>query len=151
MLLRILRGNGLRTVSSKLFARRGLITDIPEVEYHKVADRTFDVLITLLSKAEDATTILDYNYSMGVLNVSIENKGTWVINKQTPNKQIWWSSPVSGPHRFDFEPPYGWSSESNPLDCWNSPKFKGGRTLHDTFVVEMKDSLGIDVASIWTD
>lgn len=28
--------------------------------------------------------------------------GIYVINKQTPNKQIWLSSPRSGPKRFDF-------------------------------------------------
>ena len=27
-------------------------------------------------------------------------KRTYVLNKQAPNKQIWWSSPISGPHRF---------------------------------------------------
>ena len=26
----------------------------------------------------------------------------WVINKQAPNKQIWWSSPISGPLRFEY-------------------------------------------------
>ena len=39
----------------------------------------------------------------GVLNVYLGNKeGTYVINKQTPNQQIWLSSPISGPARFDF-------------------------------------------------
>ena len=28
--------------------------------------------------------------------------GTYVINKQPPNKQIWLSSPVSGPKRYDY-------------------------------------------------
>lgn len=28
--------------------------------------------------------------------------GTYVINRQTPNKQIWLSSPVSGPKRYDL-------------------------------------------------
>jgi len=28
--------------------------------------------------------------------------GTYVINKQPPNKQIWLSSPISGPKRFDY-------------------------------------------------
>uniref|UniRef100_A0A0K0D7Z5 Nucleotid_trans domain-containing protein n=1 Tax=Angiostrongylus cantonensis TaxID=6313 RepID=A0A0K0D7Z5_ANGCA len=28
--------------------------------------------------------------------------GTYVINKQTPNRQLWLSSPVSGPKRFDL-------------------------------------------------
>ena len=25
------------------------------------------------------------------------------MNKQTPNEQIWWSSPLSGPRRYEFE------------------------------------------------
>ena len=28
---------------------------------------------------------------------------TQVLNKQGPNRQIWWSSPVSGPKRFYFD------------------------------------------------
>jgi frataxin len=28
--------------------------------------------------------------------------GTYVINKQPPNKQIWLSSPISGPKRYDY-------------------------------------------------
>lgn len=29
-------------------------------------------------------------------------KGTYVVNKQPPNKQIWLSSPVSGPFQYAF-------------------------------------------------
>jgi len=36
----------------------------------------------------------------GVLTLQLGAKGTYVLNKQTPNRQIWWSSPVSGPKRF---------------------------------------------------
>ena len=38
----------------------------------------------------------------GILKIEIPNRGTWVINKQPPNKQIWLSSPESGPKRFDW-------------------------------------------------
>lgn len=31
-----------------------------------------------------------------------EPYGTYVINRQMPNKQIWLSSPTSGPKRYDF-------------------------------------------------
>lgn len=37
----------------------------------------------------------------GVLSVTVE-LGTYVINKQPPNKQIWLSSPISGPKRYDW-------------------------------------------------
>lgn len=29
-------------------------------------------------------------------------QGTYVLNKQPPNKQIWLSSPISGPKRYDW-------------------------------------------------
>jgi len=37
----------------------------------------------------------------GVLTLST-NHGDYVLNKQPPNKQIWLSSPISGPKRFDW-------------------------------------------------
>jgi frataxin len=39
----------------------------------------------------------------GVLTVKLGRHGTYVINKQTPNRQIWMSSPVSGPFRYDYQ------------------------------------------------
>jgi len=42
----------------------------------------------------------DVSLSSGVLNVTIPDFGTYVINKQGPNKQIWLSSPRSGPARL---------------------------------------------------
>lgn len=39
----------------------------------------------------------------GVLTVFLgPSYGTYVINRQTPNKQIWLSSPTSGPKRYDL-------------------------------------------------
>jgi frataxin len=37
-----------------------------------------------------------------VLNLSLPPHGTYVLNKQPPNQQIWMSSPISGPCRFGF-------------------------------------------------
>ena len=39
----------------------------------------------------------------GVLTVALGSRGTYVLNKQAPNKQIWSSSPVSGPARYDWQ------------------------------------------------
>lgn len=36
------------------------------------------------------------------MTISHSSKGEYVINKQPPNKQIWLSSPVSGPKRYDW-------------------------------------------------
>lgn len=38
----------------------------------------------------------------GVLNITIPAIGTYVLNKQPPNRQIWLSSPISGPKRYDW-------------------------------------------------
>lgn len=38
----------------------------------------------------------------GVLTLAFPPIGTYVINKQPPNKQIWLSSPTSGPKRYDY-------------------------------------------------
>lgn len=37
-----------------------------------------------------------------MLTIETKTAGTYVLNKQPPNKQIWISSPISGPKRFDF-------------------------------------------------
>lgn len=39
------------------------------------------------------------------MTIKVPDAGTYVINKQPPNKQIWLSSPVSGPKRFDYVVP----------------------------------------------
>ena len=36
------------------------------------------------------------------MTINSGEKGTYVINKQPPNKQIWLSSPSSGPKRYDW-------------------------------------------------
>ena len=38
----------------------------------------------------------------GVLSITFPPNGTYIINKQPPNKQIWLSSPISGPKRYDW-------------------------------------------------
>lgn len=42
------------------------------------------------------------NQQAGVLTLVFPPNGSYVINKQPPNKQIWLSSPISGPKRYDW-------------------------------------------------
>lgn len=37
-----------------------------------------------------------------MLTLKFPPLGTYVLNKQPPNKQIWLSSPTSGPKRYDY-------------------------------------------------
>ncbi|AAS54877.2 AGR387Cp [Eremothecium gossypii ATCC 10895] len=72
--------------------------------YHKQADEFLNDLLDRLEALGDERPdiIADSEYSQGVLTLSVPALGTYVINKQPPNKQIWLSSPVSGPNRYDL-------------------------------------------------
>ncbi|ERF70510.1 hypothetical protein EPUS_07367 [Endocarpon pusillum Z07020] len=66
--------------------------NISTAEYHEIADAYIDELVAALEeKAETPGSGYDVEFS-----------GTYVLNKQPPNRQIWISSPMSGPKRYDW-------------------------------------------------
>mmetsp|Transcript_9541 Transcript_9541/g.14041 ORF Transcript_9541/g.14041 Transcript_9541/m.14041 type:complete len:191 (-) Transcript_9541:45-617(-) len=76
-----------------------------ESEYHDRADATLHTIQdTLDFYFEDNPDFgsPDINYASGVLTIALP-QGTWVMNKQSPNRQIWWSSPISGPRRYEYD------------------------------------------------
>ena len=85
-----------RSVDSRLFKPAIL----SETQFHALSDEALDAMYDLLTDSAISDSIsdedLDVNISQGVLNIVLPSKGTWVINKQTPNRQLWWSSPLSG-------------------------------------------------------
>lgn len=76
-----------------------------ESEYNTVADETLEDIQDAVEGALEDKGIPEFevNYASGVLTLSMPPHGTWVLNKQTPNRQIWWSSPISGPRRYQYE------------------------------------------------
>lgn len=80
--------------------------ELTSVQFEKVSDETltslteyFDELVEQAIHLSDA----DVSYGDGVLTVKFgDSHGTYVINRQSPNRQIWLSSPKSGPKRYDF-------------------------------------------------
>ncbi|XP_063051223.1 frataxin, mitochondrial [Engraulis encrasicolus] len=80
--------------------------EITEAVYEKLADETLDALAEYFEDlADEGCTGDEYDvvFSSGVLTIKVgEDHGTYVINKQTPNRQIWLSSPTSGPKRYDW-------------------------------------------------
>ncbi|XP_053181926.1 frataxin, mitochondrial [Scomber japonicus] len=82
------------------------ISELTEAAYEKLADETLDALAVYFEDLmEEPFTGTDFDVviSSGVLTVKVGgDHGTYVINKQTPNKQIWLSSPTSGPKRYDW-------------------------------------------------
>lgn len=78
---------------------------IQEGEFHRLADSTIHGLQEKLEEYGDELQIdgFDVDYGNEVLTLRLGDLGTYVLNKQTPNRQIWLSSPVSGPSRFDWD------------------------------------------------
>jgi len=72
--------------------------DLSVNDFHHLSDLTLEHIQDMLTDDAyaDNGDDMDVNSSQGVLNIHIPSKGTWVINKQTPNRQLWWSSPISG-------------------------------------------------------
>ncbi|KAH7921259.1 Frataxin, partial [Leucogyrophana mollusca] len=101
-------------ISTSYMCRRALstpapqlnVSDLPMERYHELSDAT---MTTLLERLEDILDDIgndgyEVDYHSGVLTLSLADSGTYVINKQPPNKQIWLSSPFSGPKRYDYFP-----------------------------------------------
>ncbi|KAF3048051.1 Mitochondrial chaperone Frataxin [Didymella heteroderae] len=78
-------------------------TDISTSEFHERADEYLNELVERLEEAQEKNPDIEVEYSAGVLRVDFISKQlSYVLNKQPPNKQIWLSSPISGPKRFDW-------------------------------------------------
>jgi len=67
-----------------------------------VADEYLDLILTRYEEMAETREDVDVEYSAGVMKLGFLDIGEYVINKQPPNKQIWLSSPVSGPKRYDY-------------------------------------------------
>ncbi|CAA0837126.1 Frataxin- mitochondrial [Striga hermonthica] len=81
------------------------VSVLQEDEYHRLANSTIHNLLEKLEEYGDSVEVdgYDVDYGNEVLTLKLGDLGTYVINKQTPNRQIWMSSPVSGPSRFDWD------------------------------------------------
>ena len=74
-----------------------------EGDFHNVADETLHTIQdSIEALLEEQVPGLEVEYSSGVLTMHFPPHGIWVINKQTPNQQLWWSSPLSGPRRYEY-------------------------------------------------
>ncbi|RKP39812.1 hypothetical protein BJ085DRAFT_19878, partial [Dimargaris cristalligena] len=94
---------------------------LTESDYHDVSTHTMESLLDYLEEFGESTSLpgFDVEYSSGVLTLELGEHGTYVINKQPPNKQIWLSSPLSGPKRFDYDTTEGkwfYSRDQTTLD-----------------------------------
>ncbi|CCD70156.1 Frataxin, mitochondrial [Caenorhabditis elegans] len=122
MLSTILRNNFVRrSFSSRIFSQN---------EYETAADSTLERLSDYFDQIADSFPVseqFDVSHAMGVLTVNVSKSvGTYVINKQSPNKQIWLSSPMSGPKRYDLEEEGKWTyaHDGEQLDSLLNREFR---------------------------
>ncbi|CAH2071814.1 unnamed protein product [Thlaspi arvense] len=94
-----------RSFSSQGPAPSDYSSVLQEDEFHRLANFTINDLLEKIEDYGDNVQIdgFDIDYGNEVLTLKLGSLGTYVINKQTPNRQIWMSSPVSGPSRFDWD------------------------------------------------
>ncbi|GAB2288785.1 hypothetical protein Dimus_036650 [Dionaea muscipula] len=94
-----------RPLDIEVPASRDYSSTLQEEEFHMLADSTIHDLLEKLEEYGDSIQIdgFDIEYGNQVLTLKLGDLGTYVLNKQTPNRQIWLSSPVSGPARFDWD------------------------------------------------
>ncbi|KAI1289136.1 Frataxin -like protein, mitochondrial [Halotydeus destructor] len=111
------------------------IDGIDANEYEVIAEETLEALSDVFEGAIEKFGVdleSDVALASGVLTVKLGHHGTYVINKQSPNRQIWLSSPVSGPKRYDF------------MDGRWIYKHDGV-SLHDLLTIELSEIFGSEV------
>ena len=97
--------------------------------FHSLSNSTLTFLTDAVLEAVDGRhgDALDFDADLSDGVLSLRVGGTdWVVNKQGPNRQVWWSSPISGPLRFNWEG-----------GAWRDSK--EGRDLVDMLVGEVGD------------
>lgn len=121
-----------------------------------MADDYLEDILLKLENIQDQTEGVDIEYSVraacllsvcmltrqaGVMTLSVVDKGTYVVNKQPPNKQVWLSSPISGPKRYDWCVAGDGQSDKEGMAAGNWVYTRDGSTLNSLFRAE----LGIDL------
>ncbi len=70
--------------------------ELGEAQFHRLADATLERALEALEALIDEADLpgADAELGQGVLTLRLGALGTYVLNKQGPNRQLWLSSPV---------------------------------------------------------
>ncbi|KAM0676323.1 Mitochondrial matrix iron chaperone [Gurleya vavrai] len=82
-------------------------------EYNNHADK---ILLKIYNLFDSQRYKHSINESDGNIEYSVADIGTYVINKQPVNRQIWTSSPLTGPKRFDIRKDLMWFDKKNNIE-----------------------------------
>jgi len=74
---------------------------LSESIYINLVEATLNSLCGMIERI-DEEDVLEIEQSSGMLHIELPSGKQFVINRQTPTRQIWVSSPLSGGLRFDY-------------------------------------------------
>ncbi|VDL87740.1 unnamed protein product [Schistocephalus solidus] len=102
------RSQTARPLTSFPCVFKGPESKLSASEFEKLSEYALDYLAVAVEELADNHEVgsdFDVSLSDGVLTIRFGAKhGTYVINRQSFNRQLWFSSPSSGPKRFDYDP-----------------------------------------------
>jgi len=100
--------------------------------FEDLAEKTIESLFDAIDEAigDDA----DVDLENGILTVELEDGRQYVINKHSPNQQIWLSSPISGAAHYKYD---------DATTAWISTR--SSDVLLDVLSAEMSQIAGVSV------
>ncbi|TGO58427.1 hypothetical protein BCON_0055g00300 [Botryotinia convoluta] len=120
--------------------------ELSQEQYNELSDKYMDMMVEKLEELQEEREDVDVEYSAGVLTLSFPPIGTYVINKQPPNKQIWLSSPTSGPKRYDFVITSEGQDSKEGTGSGEWIYLRDGSSLNELLLNEV----GVDLSSSYT-
>jgi frataxin len=79
---------------------------LDEAEFATLADDVLGRLVLAIDAA--AGDKLEADLRDGVLTIELESGGQYIVNKHTPTREIWVSSPLTGAWHFAYDEKRGW-------------------------------------------
>ena len=73
-----------------------------ETFFHKISDPILSQLLEFAEELENSYDV-EPNLESGVLSIVMPDGREYIINKHTPSRQIWVSSPYTGAGYFEFK------------------------------------------------
>ncbi|EEB08697.1 frataxin [Schizosaccharomyces japonicus yFS275] len=137
----LLRTQG-KALNLRHFSQTSFLQTLTDFQYHRLANDAMDTLNDTLEEFVEAENEPEYDlqYANGVLTLGLGKYGTYVINKQPPNHQIWLSSPISGPKHYDWnERKEAWLSTRNDSEIFDLLSKELGKMSNKTIVFKKSD------------
>ena len=122
-------------------------TDMTEAMFDRIADEMLERLCEDLEELEPtAGEDFEIDYAMGVLTLVLDEHNTYVLNKQRPNRQVWLSSPISGPRRFELSARNSVENDDDKSVAGDWCDIRNNESLTGVLECELHEMTGMDLS-----